>query len=92
VGTIVYKDHTIIAGAKRDELSGKYKPIAHIAWRKHDGRRAVHAFALPETCASFEAASARACESAQEWVDRRLEEPSSEQESAVTRDYGGTAK
>jgi hypothetical protein len=76
VVTLLYKDHAIIAGAKRDELTGKYKPLVHIGWRGSDGKRGGHSFALAQRCSTFEESSALACEAAKSWVDRRLTEGS----------------
>jgi hypothetical protein len=70
MSTLVYKDHTIIAGAKRDKITGKYKPIVHIAWQGPNGQRGVHSFTLPQRCSTFEQGSVFAYEAAKIWVDR----------------------
>jgi hypothetical protein len=67
-----YKKHAIIAGAKRDERTGKYKPLVHIAWHAPTGRRQNHSFALQHTCETFEEASAHALSAAKGWVDRHV--------------------
>ena len=70
--SLVYKDHAIIAAGKRDEKTGKYKPVIHIMWHALDGRRESHSFSLPELCDTFEKASALALTAAKAWTDRRL--------------------
>jgi hypothetical protein len=72
MGTLLYKDHAIIAAGKRDSITGKYKPTVHIAWQTPDGRRETHSFSLPNRCATFDEASSAAVEAAKTWVDRRL--------------------
>ena len=37
--TFAYKDHGIIAAAKRDDRTGEYKPIVHITWHTINGGR-----------------------------------------------------
>ena len=68
--TLAYKDHAIIAAGKRDERSGRYKPVVHITWHALDGRRECHAFSLPDCCETFEEASALALAAAKAWADR----------------------
>ncbi len=70
--TIVYKDHAIIAAGKRDERTGKYKPLIHLSWVALDGTRECHAFSLLEACETFEEASGLALAAAKAWADRRL--------------------
>jgi hypothetical protein len=70
--THFYKDHTIIAAGKRDGITGKYKPTAHISWRAFDGERQSHSFALHMTCDTFEEAATRALKAARGWVDRHV--------------------
>jgi hypothetical protein len=69
--TFVYKDHAIIAAGKRDDVSGKYTPVVHVSWQTRDRRRQSHSFSLPDTCETFDEASARALTAAKTWVDRR---------------------
>jgi hypothetical protein len=71
----MYKGYAIIAAAKRDETSGKYKPIIHIAWHATDGRRDTHSFDLPARCFTFEEASALAVQAAKAWADRHAAQP-----------------
>jgi hypothetical protein len=70
--SLAYKGHTIIAGAKRDQLQN-YKPIIHITWVAPDGNRDVHSFALPNSCSTFDEASNFALQAAKLWVDRHSE-------------------
>ena len=70
--TLLYKDHAIIAAAKRDEKPGKYKPVVHISWHALNGKRESHSFALPEGCDTFEKASTLALKAAKNWADRRM--------------------
>jgi len=72
MATSIYKDFRIIAAAKRDPDTGKYRPTIHIAWNTRDGRRDSHAFNLANRCATFEEASSLAVEAAKAWIDRRL--------------------
>jgi len=72
-GFLVYKDHTIIASAARDETTGEYEAIASITWVDADGKRGIHVLTnAPERCASRDQASAAALEIARAWVARRL--------------------
>ena len=69
MGTSVYKDYNIIAAAKRDPITGKYEPIAHIMQKRSDGRRDTYSFRLSNRCATFEEASALAEMTAKIWAD-----------------------
>jgi hypothetical protein len=75
--TLVYKDHAIIAAGKRDEVTGKYRPVIDVSWHDRDRRRKTDSFSLPDACETFEEARARAVTAAKAWVDRRLNEQGS---------------
>jgi hypothetical protein len=70
--SLTYKDHAIIAAAKRETKTGRYKPVVHISWHGIHGRRECHSFALPERHHTFDEASALALKAAKTWVDRHL--------------------
>jgi hypothetical protein len=72
MNTFRYKDYAIIAAAKRDEITGKYKPLIHIAWQALGGRRKF-SFSLPERCATFQEASALALDAAKKWTNNQPE-------------------
>ena len=74
MNTLRYKDYAIIAAAKRDLTTGKYKPLVHIAWQTLAGRRKL-SFSLPERCATFQEASALALGAAKKWTDNQPEPP-----------------
>jgi hypothetical protein len=69
MATLVYKRHTIIAGAKRDK-DKSYEPTVHISWVASAGQRCVHSFTLPKSCSTFDEASGFALTAAKLWVDR----------------------
>jgi hypothetical protein len=73
MATLVYKRHTIIAGAKRDKHEN-YEPTVHISWVASAGKRAVHSFTLPKSCATFDEASGFALTAAKLWVDRHFDD------------------
>ena len=67
-----YKDHTVILSAGSDENTGKFTPVASIAWETHDGIHAEHSFTSPERCITRLYAIAVAFDEAKSWIDRRL--------------------
>jgi hypothetical protein len=77
MNTLSYKDYAIIAAAKRDETTGTYKPLVHIAWQTLGGRRKL-SFSLPERCATFQEASALALGAAKNWTDNQPNDPGRE--------------
>jgi hypothetical protein len=70
MNTLVYKDHTIVAEAIRDNDSGTYKPIVLIAWYGPDGRRSTKFLTLADRCSTFDDAKSIALKNAKAWVDR----------------------
>jgi len=72
---MLYKHHTIIAGASLAEITREYIPVAYIAWETPSGKRDAHILASSlDRSLSYAAASAVALEAAKKWIDRRLGE------------------
>ena len=72
---MLYKDHTIIAGASLEDITREYTPVAYVAWKTPDGKRDAHILASAlDGSFSYAAASSVALEAAKKWIDRRLAE------------------
>ena len=72
MGTLLYKGHSITTEVTRDQVTGKYNPVIHIAWKAFDGKRNAHSFTVPKRCSTFAEANTRAFTEAKAWADRRL--------------------
>jgi hypothetical protein len=72
MGTVLYKGHFITTEATRDEITSKYKPVVHVAWKAIDGKCKENSFTLPSRCTTFTEANNRAVAEAKAWADRRL--------------------
>jgi hypothetical protein len=70
---IVYKGHSVVAGAAESTMKGQYIPVVYISWGV-DGTRGNHSIILRERFPTFEEASDFAFEQAKIWVDRHAEE------------------
>ena len=66
---LLYKGHTIVAGAAQSTQKGLYLPVVYIAWNLTPTNRGEHSLAPRERFATFEEASAAAYELAIAWVD-----------------------
>jgi hypothetical protein len=68
-----YRGHFIVASAARDEVIGKYIPLASITWEAKDGKRGRHLLDdLPQQYTTPEEANLVALTQARIWVDERL--------------------
>ena len=71
---LLYKRHTIVAGASRSETGDGYIPIAYISWEITPIERGTYAMISPSRYATFEEASAAAFADAKAWIDRHGED------------------
>lgn len=71
---LLYKHHTIVAGASRSQTEDNYIPVAYISWGITPIERGTHAMLSPSRYATFEEASAAAFADAKAWVDRHSQE------------------
>jgi hypothetical protein len=67
---LIYKNHTIVAGASRSKTAENFIPVAYIAWELIPGERGSYAMVLDERFPTFEEASVFASEAAKAWVDQ----------------------
>jgi hypothetical protein len=70
---LIYKSHTIVAGAARSQSSQSYIPVAYIGW-EIAGERGSQSLIMRERFPTFEKASNFALGNAQVWVDQHAAE------------------
>jgi hypothetical protein len=75
---LLYKQHTIVAGASHSTSEHNYIPVAYIVWDilsvPSITDRDFHAFLSRERYATFEEATGAAYAEAKAWVDKHLDE------------------
>jgi hypothetical protein len=67
---LLYKGHTIVAGASRSQSGQNFIPVAYIAWELTPKERGTHAMISGTRWRTFEEASENAFAEAKAWVDR----------------------
>jgi hypothetical protein len=70
---LIYKKHTVVAGAARSQKGNDYIPVVYIAW-EIAGSRSTHSVIPHERFPSFEEASEFAYAEGKAWVDRHVQE------------------
>ena len=71
---LIYKWHTILAGALRNESGGKFIPVAHVTWNLTATECGSHTLISPERFFTFDEASEFAFAEVKFWVDRHVDD------------------
>jgi hypothetical protein len=71
---LLYKGHTLVAGAAESTTKGQFIPVVYIAWNITPTERGEHSLISRERYSTFEEASAAAFADATAWVDRHSSE------------------
>jgi hypothetical protein len=71
---LIYKNHTVIAGAAPSHTSSTFIPVVYIAWEIKPNERQSHSIVSDARYSTFEQASAAALDEAKAWVDRHTAE------------------
>jgi hypothetical protein len=72
MGSLLYKGHTIVTSAIKDEISGTYNAVASISWDAESDPEVYLRTNPPLQCATADEAHELALEAAKAWVDKRL--------------------
>jgi hypothetical protein len=70
---LIYKNHTVVAGATKSQKEDDYIPVIYIAWEVA-GSRSTHSVIPQERFPSFEEATEFAYAEGRAWVDRHVEQ------------------
>jgi hypothetical protein len=72
--SLLYKGHTVVAGASRGDHGTDFIAVAYIAWSIKPGERGSHCFISAEAYPSFDEATAVAYAEAKAWIDQHVDE------------------
>jgi hypothetical protein len=73
VAHLLYREHTIVSSASKDEITQQWLPFISISWKKENGRLEVEFLTNSQAlCPNFRDAEKFGLERAKDWIDRKV--------------------